>query len=177
MKTINGVYTSATIFTTNNEQTNIDEYAITQLQALCDHPANKGCKIRVMPDVHPGKVGTIGLTQTVGHAILPNVVGIDIGCGMTLAQLKGSKCEFKRLDSVIRDNIPSGFQVRKKIHRFAEEFDFSSLFCEKNIRKDKALLSLGTLGSGNHFLEIEVISMLSFIRAADTLEKKSQNTT
>lgn len=97
MKTINGVYTSAIIFTTNNEQTNIDQYAISQLQALCDNPVNKDSKFRIMPDVHPGKVGTIGLTQTIGNAILPNVVGIDIGCGMTLAQIKGKNANFKSL--------------------------------------------------------------------------------
>lgn len=155
MKTINGVYTSATIFTTNNEKTNIDQYAIAQIEALCDNPVNKGCKFRIMPDVHPGKVGTIGLTQTIGNAILPNVVGIDIGCGMTLAQIKGKKCEFQKLDSVIRDNVPSGFAIRKKIHRFAENFAFDSLYCANSIRKDKALYSLGTLGSGNHFIEVD----------------------
>ena len=155
MKTINGVYTSATIFTTNNEQTNIDQYGIAQLQVLCDNPVNKGCKFRIMPDVHPGKVGTIGLTQTIGNAILPNVVGIDIGCGITLAQIKAKKCEFQKLDSVIRDNVPSGFMIRKKIHRFAENFDFDFLYCSSSIRKDKALYRLGTLGSGNHFIEVD----------------------
>lgn len=155
MKTMIGSQTNASIYTTNNEQTNIDQYAIAQLQALCDNPANKGCKICVMPDVHPGKVGTIGLTQTINNAILPNVVGIDIGCGMTLAQIKGKKCEFQKLDSVIRDSIPSGFAIRKKVHRFADEFDFSALICSKSIREEKALLSLGTLGSGNHFIEVD----------------------
>lgn len=155
MKTINGVYTSAIIFTTENEKTNIDQYAVAQLQALCDNPVNAGCKIRVMPDVHPGKVGMIGLTQTIGSAVIPNVVGIDIGCGITLAQIKGKKCEFQKLDTVIRDSIPSGFQVRDKVHRFAQKFDFSLLYCGKSIRKDKALLSLGTLGSGNHFIELD----------------------
>ncbi|SHJ91897.1 RtcB family protein [Hespellia stercorisuis] len=155
MKTINGIYTSAIIFTTKNENTNIDQYAIAQLQALCDNPVNHGCKFRIMPDVHPGKVGTIGLTQTIGNAILPNVVGIDIGCGMTLAQIKGKKCEFQKLDSIIRESVPSGFTARKKLHRFAENFDLSSLYCFKSVRKDKALYSLGTLGSGNHFIEVD----------------------
>ena len=155
MKTIIGSQTNASIFTTNNEQTNIDQYAIAQLQALCDNPANAGCKICVMPDVHPGKVGTIGLTQTIGNAILPNVVGIDIGCGMTLAKIKDKRWEFQKLDSVIRDTIPSGFVIRKKVHHLVENFDFSSLFCCKSIRKEKTLLSLGTLGSGNHFIEID----------------------
>ena len=155
MKIINGIYASAKVFTTNNIENCIDDYAVAQLQMLCNNEASRGCKICVMPDVHPGKVGTIGLTMTVGERILPNIVGIDIGCGMTLAKIKTKKTEFQKLDTVIRENIPSGFDVRKKKHRFTETFDFSELRCEKNIRKDKALLSLGTLGGGNHFLEVD----------------------
>lgn len=152
---INGIFTSAHIFTTTNTTTAIDNYAIQQLQLLCDNETANSCRIRVMPDVHPGKVGTIGLTMTIGDKLMPNLTGIDIGCGMTLAQLKLKKIEFQKLDTVIRQNIPSGFAIRKSIHRFAEDFDFSSLFCRKHIREEKALYSLGTLGGGNHFLEID----------------------
>ena len=98
MKTIDGIYASAKIFTTNNKLTDIDNYALQQLQMLCDNETSKGCVIRVMPDVHPGKVGTIGLTMTIGNKILPNLVGIDIGCGMTLGQIKARKIEFQKLD-------------------------------------------------------------------------------
>lgn len=154
-RNIHGIYTSATIFTTKNKETAIDDYAIKQLQMLCDNETLKDCRIRVMPDVHPGKVGTIGFTTTIGEKIMPNLVGIDIGCGMTLAQIKGKKTEFQKIDTVIRENIPSGFQIRKKPHRFSQEFDFTKLRCYKQIRKDKAMLSLGTLGSGNHFLELD----------------------
>ena len=76
MKTVDGIYASAKIFTDQVEQ-----YAIAQIQMLCDNEVSKGSTIRVMPDVHPGKVGTIGLTMTIGDRILPNLVGIDIGCG------------------------------------------------------------------------------------------------
>lgn len=155
MKTITGIYASAHIFTTNNEQTQIDDYALAQLRMLCDNEASKGCAIRVMPDVHPGKVGTIGLTMTVKERILPSLVGIDIGCGMTLAQIKGKKTEFQKLDTVIRDHIPSGFQIRNKVHRFAWECDLSALHCANAIRMDNALRSLGTLGGGNHFIEVD----------------------
>lgn len=155
MKTINGVYTSAHIFTTSNEATAIDGYAIHQLQMLCDSETSKDSVIRVMPDVHPGKVGTIGLTMTIGSKLMINLTGIDIGCGMTLAQIKGKNIEFQKLDTVIRDNIPSGFAIRSKVHRFANEFDFTRLHCHKHIREDKALLSLGTLGGGNHFIEAD----------------------
>ena len=155
MRTVNGIYASAKIFTTNNKQTAVDDYAIAQLQMLCDNEASKGSVIRVMPDVHPGKVGTIGLTMTVGERILPNLVGIDIGCGMTLAELRTSKIEFQKLDTVIRNHIPSGFAIRSKLHRFAEEIDLSELRCHQSIRPEKALYSLGTLGSGNHFIELD----------------------
>lgn len=155
MKTINGIYTSAKIFTTTTTSYSIDDYATHQLQVLCDNVAFSGCTIRVMPDVHPGKVGTIGFTSTLGKQVLPNVVGIDMGCGVSLAKIKGKTKEFQKLDSVIRENIPSGFCLRKKVQHKALNFDFSKLICHKHIYKEKALLSLGTLGGGNHFIELD----------------------
>lgn len=154
MKTVNGVYASAKIFTVDSENS-IDDYALAQLQMLCDHPALQDCKIRVMPDVHPGKVGTIGLTMTVGRRILPSLVGIDIGCGMLLAKIKQKKIEYQKLDAVIRENVPVGFQIRKQPHRYSEQIDLSQLYCGRSIRLGKALLSLGTLGGGNHFIEVD----------------------
>lgn len=156
MITITGKSASAHIYTTNNETTAIDQYAIAQLQMICDNDAACGSIIRVMPDVHPGKVGTIGLTMTIGDRIIPNLIGIDIGCGMTLAQIKGKKIEYQKLDTVIRDNVPSGFAIRGKVHRLANEFDYSRLRCFEHIRIYKANLSLGTLGGGNHFIECDV---------------------
>lgn len=155
MKTINGVYTSATIFNTNTTEYSLDDYATTQLQNLCDNKAFAGSTIRIMPDVHPGKVGTIGFTATLGSQILPNIIGIDIGCGMTLAKIKGKTKEFQKLDTVIRDHVPSGFKIRKKPHHKALDFNFTSLCCHKHINEEKALLSLGTLGGGNHFIELD----------------------
>ncbi|MCR5101658.1 MAG: RtcB family protein [Butyrivibrio sp.] len=155
MKTINGVATSAIIFNTNSTENGIDDYAIAQLQNLCDNASFTGCKIRVMPDVHPGKVGTIGFTSTIGKSIMPNVIGVDIGCGMTIAQIKGKVKEFQKLDTVIRENVPFGFSIRNKPHHKALDFDLSVLRCFKHIQEDKALLSLGSIGSGNHFIEVD----------------------
>lgn len=155
METITGAYTSAQIFTTDNKATAIDQYAIAQIQRICDMEASKDCRIRVMPDVHPGMVGTIGLTMTIGKKIVPNLIGIDIGCGMTLAHIKAKKIEYQKLDTVIRNSVPSGFNIRTKAHRFADEFDFGALKCGSHIRADKAILSLGTLGGGNHFIEAD----------------------
>ena len=155
MKTLKGKATSAIIFNTDTKDHSIDNYALAQLQNLCDNPAFSSCKIRVMPDVHPGKVGTIGFTSTLGDSILPNVIGIDIGCGITLAKVTGKINNFQKLDTVIRDKVPSGFSLRKNIHHKAEAFDLSSLLCYKHIRNEHSLLSLGTLGGGNHFIELD----------------------
>lgn len=156
MKTIEGIYTSAVIFNTDTKKYSIDDYAVAQLQALCDNKAFAGCKVRVMPDVHPGKVGTIGFTSTLGRRVLPNVIGIDIGCGITIANIKGKTRELQKLDTVIREHIPCGFDIRKKPYHHALEFDFTSLRCYKHINEEKALLCLGTLGGGNHFIELDV---------------------
>lgn len=155
MENIKGAYTSAQIYTTNNNTTAVDQYAISQLRMICDHESSINSIIKVMPDVHPGKVGTIGLTMTVGDKIMPNLIGIDIGCGMTLAKIKAKNVEYQKLDTLIRDSIPSGFSIRTKAHRFVDEFDFDELKCYKHIRLDKAILSLGSLGSGNHFIEVD----------------------
>lgn len=150
MKTIHGVYTSAKIFTDN-----IEDYAMAQIQMLCDNEAFDGSHVRVMPDVHPGKVGTIGFTATVNGKILPNVVGIDIGCGVLLAGLKQKKAEYQKLDTVIRENVPTGFCVRKKTHRFYERFNIYALKCSRHLKTEYIANSLGTLGSGNHFIELD----------------------
>ncbi|KIR03875.1 Protein RtcB [Lachnospiraceae bacterium TWA4] len=150
MKEIKGTFANAKIFTDN-----VEEYALAQIQMICDQEASKGSTIRIMPDVHPGKVGPIGLTMTVEDAIMPNIVGIDGGCGMTIAKIKGKKLEYQKLDTVIREQIPSGFQVRRKPHRFSTEFPFEELKCYKNIHIEKAIHSIGTLGSGNHFIEAD----------------------
>lgn len=155
METINGIYTSADIFTIKNKDHAIDTYAIAQLQMLCDNEVSKESIIKVMPDVHPGKVGTIGLTMTIGDKIMPNLIGIDIGCGMTIAKIKCKKIEFQKLDTVIRDNVPSGAATRSKVHHLADEFCFEDLCCYKHIQLNKAKRSLGTLGSGNHFIELD----------------------
>ncbi|MBR1614466.1 MAG: RtcB family protein, partial [Treponema sp.] len=111
---INGKNASAVVYSDT-----IEDYAFTQIKNICDNEAAKGSTIRVMPDVHPGFVAPIGLSMTVGNRILPNLVGIDIGCGMTVAKIKKHRgMEFKQLDSVINSRIPSGFQSRKTPHRF-----------------------------------------------------------
>jgi len=122
---------------------------------ICDNKASEGSKICVMPDVHPGKIGPIGLTMTVKDKIMPGLVGIDMGCGVSCVKVQPKKIEFQKLDRIIRENIPSGSAIRKEPHFYSEDFDFNDLLCAKHVSKEKAVLSLGTLGGGNHFIELD----------------------
>ena len=150
MEIITGKYTQAIIHTAGE----LEPYVRAQLQMLCDNECLAGSRVRVMPDVHPGKVGTIGLTMTVGERLMPFLTGIDIGCGVTMARIRKGKREWDRLDSVIRNSVPAGSASRQKPHAKVAEFDFSRLYCAKHIRVQWAALALGTLGSGNHFIEV-----------------------
>lgn len=150
MEIITGKYTEAKVYTSGE----LESYARAQLQMLCDNECLAGSRIRVMPDVHPGKVGIIGLTMTVGERLMPFLTGIDIGCGVTMACICKGKREWDRLDSVIKSSVPAGFASRQKPHSKATDFDFSRLYCAKHIRSQRATLALGTLGSGNHFIEV-----------------------
>ncbi len=118
----------------------IDKYALAQIQMICDTEVLKDTRIRVMPDVHPGKTGPIGLTITVGEAVLPGLIGVDIGCGVDIVRIGKYRNVFQKLDTAIRENVPVGFNIRKKAHSEAESFDLSVLECERHIRKDKAVL-------------------------------------
>lgn len=150
MKEVKGIYAAAKIFTDQ-----VEPYALAQIQMICDNEVSKESKIRIMPDVHPGKVGPIGFTMTVKKRVLPNLIGADIGCGVTAAVIKKQKVDGQRMDTVIRERIPSGFAVRKKIHRFYEELNLDNLRCIRHINREKAAASLGTLGGGNHFIEAD----------------------
>lgn len=151
MEIIEGKNASARVFSGTMEV-----YAANQIKEICDNDVSCGQNICIMPDVHPGYVAPIGLSMTVGKIILPNLVGVDVGCGMTIAKItKHRGLEFKQLDSLIREKVPAGFEIRKEAHRFIGQFDFSELICNEHIRKENSALSLGSVGSGNHFIEID----------------------
>lgn len=149
MQKINGKYANAVIFSNTAE-----DYAIAQVKLICDSEAAVGSKIRVMPDVHPGKIGPIGLTMTIKEKIMPGLVGVDIGCGVSYMEIKNISIEFKKLDKVIREEIPVGSSIRGTVHPLGFDFDFSQFKCVKHINQKKAQLSLGALGGGNHFIEL-----------------------
>lgn len=147
---INGKYSTARVFTDI-----MDEESISQITALCCQEFTLGAKLRIMPDVHAGKGSVIGTTMTVTDKIVPNLVGVDIGCGMETLLLENRNIELMQLDKLIYAKIPSGFSVRSKPHRFAAQIDLSKLRCADRIDLRRAELSLGTLGGGNHFIEAD----------------------
>ena len=147
---IHGKYSDAVVFTEVVEQEALD-----QIRLLCDQSFTAGSKIRIMPDVHAGAGCTIGTTMTITDKIVPNLVGVDIGCGMLTVCLGEQELPFEKLDDLIRKKIPSGFGVRQTPHASAAQIDLTELRCFSRIKHDYARLSLGTLGGGNHFIEVD----------------------
>ena len=130
----------------------IDEGAIDQIQRMCDYNLTEGCKVRIMPDVHQGKGCTIGTTMTVKDKVCPNIVGVDIGCGMYTVKLADKTLDFEKIDEACH-YIPSGMIVWEGR---MERFDLTQLRCYRALKNSKRLeRSLGTLGGGNHFIEID----------------------
>lgn len=151
MLELRGKYNTCKVFTDN-----VDNATIGQLIALMNQSSVAGSQIRIMPDTHAGKGCVIGTTMTIGNKVIPNLVGVDIGCGMAVAELKETRIDLPKLDSVIRKKVPSGFSIRDKAHKFLRNVDLEELYCYKNINVDRAEKSLGTLGGGNHFIEIDI---------------------
>ena len=133
----------------------MEETARQQIQDLCDQQMFTHSKIRVMPDVHAGASCTIGTTMTIEDRAVPNLVGVDIGCGMETVMLEERAIDFDRLDRIIRDGVPSGQEVRQTPHPLTSEIDLEALRCRPAVSPERAMLSLGTLGGGNHFIEVD----------------------
>lgn len=153
---VEGKVGEAIIYMASDEKKAVDDYALAQIKLLCDNEVSRNSKIRVMPDVHPSKVSTVGLTMTIGERILPCLVGVDIGCGVTMARVRKFRPEYQKIDKAIRENISTTSGIRNKIHPQVMSFDFNELFIKSHINKQRALQSLGTLGYGNHYFEIDV---------------------
>ena len=130
----------------------IEDEAINQIRRMCDYDMTAGSKIRIMPDVHAGKGCTIGTTMTIVDKAVPNVVGVDIGCGMYTVNLGKVEIDFEKLDEACHF-IPSGMNVWEGRQ---ERFDLTKLQCYRNLKDTRRLeRSLGTLGGGNHFIEVD----------------------
>ena len=145
---LNGKFANAKVFTDV-----VDNESISQVINLLNQPYVEGSKVRMMPDIHAGAGCTIGTTMTIKDKICPNLVGVDIGCGMETIRIKETHIEPQKLDKVIRANIPSGFEIRSVPHRYAKDIDLSDLYCAKRVNTNRAYNSIGTLGGGNHFIE------------------------
>ncbi len=130
----------------------VEDEAIEQIRRMCDYVITEDSKIRIMPDVHAGKGCTIGTTMTIVDKAVPNVVGVDIGCGMYTVNLGKADIDFEKVDEAAH-YIPSGMNVWEGRQ---ERFDLTELRCYRELKDSKRLeRSLGTLGGGNHFIEID----------------------
>lgn len=147
---LKGKYNEAKIFTDV-----VDEASISQVMLLLNQEFVAGSRIRLMPDIHAGAGCTIGTTMTIKDKIVPNLVGVDIGCGMEVIKVKEKHMELQKLDKLIYEKIPSGFSIREKAHRYIDDINLEELYCYPRIDVRRAEKSLGTLGGGNHFIEAD----------------------
>lgn len=145
---LRGKYGEAKVFTDV-----VDQESISQVINLLNQPYVEGSRVRMMPDIHAGAGCTIGTTMTITDKICPNLVGVDIGCGMETIRIREKHIEMQQLDKLIRQEIPSGFAIREKPHRYAKQIDLEALHCAKHVDLLRAEKSIGTLGGGNHFIE------------------------
>lgn len=131
----------------------VEDEAIEQIRRMCDYDFTEGSRICIMPDVHAGKGCTIGTTMTVADKAVPNIVGVDIGCGMYTVNLGKDSIDFEKLDEAAHF-VPSGMHVWEGR---MERFDLTGMKCYRSLKNTKYLeRSLGTLGGGNHFIEVDV---------------------
>ena len=147
---IKGKYNEAKIFTDT-----VDNASISQVMELCNQEFTAGSRIRLMPDIHAGAGCTIGTTMTITDKVVPNLVGVDIGCGMETIRIRESHMELQKLDKLIYEKIPSGFGIRSKAHKYLSQIDLSELCCARHVDLIRAEKSIGTLGGGNHFIEAD----------------------
>ena len=147
---IKGKYNEAKIFTDV-----VDSASVAQVQELCNQEFTAGSRIRLMPDIHAGAGCTVGTTMTISDRVVPNLVGVDIGCGMETVRIRESHLELQKLDKLIYEKIPSGFSIRTKAHWYLDQIELSELCCARHVDLLRAEKSIGTLGGGNHFIEAD----------------------
>ena len=134
---------------------NIEQEAVDQINLLLEQESFKNCKVRIMPDVHAGKGCVIGFTADLGDKVIPNIVGVDIGCGMLCVELGNIDLELELLDKVINENIPAGRNIREQ--KLIDFSPINDLYCLRELRETKKFnRAIGTLGGGNHFIEVDV---------------------
>lgn len=147
MKIIKGKYSDATVFTNN-----IDEVTVSQIQTFLNEELTKDANVRIMPDCHAGIGAVIGTTMKVIDRVVPNLVGVDIGCGMLCVEIDKKDIDFAKLDSAIRALVPSGQSIRTTAHDFNKNLKLDQVLASFSMKV--AIHSIGTLGGGNHFVEM-----------------------
>jgi RNA-splicing ligase RtcB len=134
---------------------NIEQEAVEQIDLLLEQKPFENCKVRIMPDVHAGKGCVIGFTADLGDKVIPNIVGVDIGCGMLCVELGNIELNLELLDKVINEVIPSGRNIREQ--KLMDFEKINELYCLRELKETKKFnRAIGTLGGGNHFIEIDV---------------------
>ena len=132
----------------------IEDEARAQIDRLLAQPAFSECKVRIMPDVHAGAGCVIGFTADLGDKVIPNIVGVDIGCGMLTAELGKIDIDYAKLDAVIRKHVPSGMNVHEERKTYFP--DLVNMYCYRELKDTRRIeRSIGTLGGGNHFIEVD----------------------
>lgn len=141
-----------------NQET-LDQKAVNQVYTLLEQEAFKNAKVRIMPDAHPGAGCVIGFTADLGDKVIPNVVGVDIGCGVLVINLGKTMINFEKLDATIKQIIPSGFNVNEKLsenERLVSESIINKIRVLKQLKNyERVVNGLVSLGGGNHFIEID----------------------
>ena len=134
---------------------NIEEEAIKQIELLLEQEPFRNCKVRIMPDVHAGKGCVIGFTADLGDKVIPNIVGVDIGCGILCVELGNIEIDLEKLDKVINEYIPAGRNIRE--HKVMDFEIINQLYCLRELKETKKFnRAIGTLGGGNHFIELDI---------------------
>ena len=134
---------------------NIEQEAMEQINLLLQQEVFKNCKVRIMPDVHAGKGCVIGFTADLGDKVIPNIVGVDIGCGMLCVELGKVDLDLEKLDKVINENIPAGRNIREE--KLMDFYKINDLHCLRELKETKKFnRAIGTLGGGNHFIEVDI---------------------
>ena len=134
---------------------NIEEEAIKQIDELLEQEPFKDCKVRIMPDVHAGKGCVIGFTADLGNKVIPNIVGVDIGCGMLCVELGNIELNLEKLDNIINEYIPAGRNIREQ--KLIDFEKINELYCLRELKESKKFnRAIGTLGGGNHFIEVDI---------------------
>ena len=152
MITIEGKYANADVYVSGFE--NLDSATYGQIVQLLSVPCMSGSKIAIMADCHAGVGCCVGYTQTFSDTIVPNLVGVDVSCGMIVCKVSGEyHFDYARLDKLIRQEIPCGMAHRKTLHKFAKNVDLSGLIADAD--RSKLLYSVSSLGGGNHYIEVD----------------------